>query len=207
MSHRPVRLAWSVLATLIVAGCAAPPVAEPPPSAPEAPPPAPMVERPAPVAAPAPVPAPARTAPSDLSILETILTRVASDSGVQISRTSTGALQLRATGDTSFASASAVLSPRFRDFLQQLANGLTTYPSLATKVTGHTDSVGDAQLNDKLSTARANATITQLVNLGVPAARLVGEGKGQREPIASNDTPEGRAANRRVDLLIIELGG
>ena len=86
-----------------------------------------------------------------------------------------------------------------------LANGLQTYSSLSTKVSGHTDSTGDAQLNDKLSEARANATINRLVSLGVPATRLLAEGKGQREPIASNDSAEGRAANRRVDLLIIDL--
>ena len=204
MSRRLVSPVWTVLAAALIAGCAAPPPAAPPPPV-EAPPPAPApVERPPEPPAP---PAPVRTAPSSLSTLETILTRVAGDSGVQISRTPTGALLLRATGDTSFATASAVLSPRFKDFLQQLANGLSTYTDLATKVSGHTDSVGDAALNDKLSTARANATINHLVGLGVPAARLVGEGKGQREPVASNDTPEGRATNRRVDLLIIELGG
>lgn len=206
MSRRPVVLAWSACAVLLAAGCATPPpAAEPPPPAHAAATPAPS-----PAAAPvpqAPEPVPERTAPSSLALLETILTRVGGDSGVQISRTSTGALLLRATGDAAFGTASAVLSPRFRNFLQQLANGLVTYPTLATKVSGHTDSVGDAQLNDKLSAARANATIAHLVSLGVPASRLVGEGKGSREPIASNDTAEGRADNRRVDLLIIELGG
>lgn len=204
MSRHPAVLAWTACAVLLAAGCATPPPpAEPAPPVRAAPAPAPP---PAPSPVPAAEPVPERSAPSSLALLETILTRVGGDSGVQISRTSTGALLLRATGDAAFGTASAVLSPRFRNFLQQLANGLGTYPTLATKVSGHTDSVGDAQLNDKLSAARANATIAYLVSLGVPASRLVSEGKGSREPIAGNDTAEGRAANRRVDLLIIELG-
>ena len=114
---------------------------------------------------------------------------------------------LRATGDTAFASGSSSLRPDFTDFLKQLANGLQTYNNLSMRVTGHTDNTGAAQLNDKLSEARAVSTINFLVSQGVPAGRLLAEGRGQNEPIASNDTAEGRAANRRVDMLIIELGG
>ena len=195
----PATAAVFVLAALV--GC----VSQPPAPAPVAPPPvaaaAPVAPVPAAAAAPAAAPAPV----SELVELESVLNRVAGDSGVSISRTPTGALLIRATGDAAFGTASAVPSPRFNDFLQQLANGLGTYTHLSAKVTGHTDSVGNAALNDRLSTNRANATINRLIALGVPSARLVGEGKGQREPIASNDTAEGRAANRRVDVLVIEL--
>jgi outer membrane protein OmpA-like peptidoglycan-associated protein len=138
-------------------------------------------------------------------MLETILNRLAGDKGVKIERTSTGALLLRATGDTAFAPGSSSLSPRFGDFLRQLANGLQTYSTLSVKVTGHTDSTGDAQLNDRLSAARAAAAVNALVREGVASNRLLSEGKGQSEPIASNDSAEGRATNRRVDMLIIDL--
>lgn len=196
----------AVIATL--AGCAAPP---PAPSAPPPPPAVAPAPARAPAAAPAPAPRPAAApvapaAPSSLDTLETILNRVSGDSGVKIERTSTGAMLLRATGDTAFASGSSALSPRFVDFLQQLANGLQTYTSLSAKVSGHTDSVGDATLNDRLSAARAQATVQRLTSLGVPANRLLAEGKGQGEPIAGNDTAEGRAANRRVDILVIDTG-
>lgn len=198
----------ALLALAVLAGCAAPP------PAPSAPPPPTMAPSPAPAPVAAPTPAPrapvaapvAPAAPSSLDTLETILNRVSGDSGVKIERTPTGALLLRATGDTAFTSGSSALSPRFVDFLQQLSNGLLTYGSLSAKVSGHTDSVGDATLNDRLSSARAQATVQRLTSLGVPANRLLAEGKGQREPIASNDSPEGRAANRRVDVLIIETG-
>lgn len=200
MRGRSALYALSALVAALAAGCAAPPPATPPAAAP-APAAAPVPARPAPVEA-----APAR-GPSAVSLVETILTRVGGDSDVQISRTPTGALLLRATGDASFATASSTLSPQFRGFLQQLANALLTYPALATKVVGHTDSTGDDALNVRLSEARAQATINHLVSLGVPQSRLLSEGKGSSEPIASNDTPEGRASNRRVDLLIIEAGG
>lgn len=200
------RSAWLLFAAM--AGCASPPPNEP---SPPPPPPAPRAAAPAVAPAPAqiapaaPVSAPAQpAAPSSVDTLETILKRVSDDSGIKISRTSTGALLVLATGDTSFNTGSATLSPRFNQFLQQLANALSTYGDLTAKVTGHTDSSGDAQLNDRLSSARAQATINRLVGLGISANRLLGEGKGQREPIASNDTAEGRAANRRVELLIIE---
>lgn len=200
------RLAGLLCAAL--AGCAAPPPTQPSPPPPTyAPaPPAPMVApaRPAP---PAPSTAPQPVAaPTSVDTLETILKRVSDDSGVQISRTSTGALLIRATGDNAFNTGSSALSARFSHFLQQLANGLSTYDSLTAKVSGHTDSSGDAQLNERLSEARAQATINRLVSLGVPATRLLGEGKGSREPIAGNDTAEGRAANRRVELLVIDPG-
>ncbi|MEO8279676.1 MAG: OmpA family protein [Ideonella sp.] len=152
-----------------------------------------------------PAPAAAPMAPSSIGTLETILKRVAGDKDVQITRTSTGALLMRATGDTAFRTGSSSLTPAFSDFLKQLANGLQTYGHLSMKVTGHTDNTGDAQLNEKLSEARAASTINFLVSQGVGANRMLAEGKGQADPIASNDTAEGRASNRRVDMLIIEL--
>lgn len=197
--------ALALAAALALAGCAVPPSEPAAPMSKPAGPTRPAAPQ-APQAAPA-KPAPPRTAaaPSSLGTLETILNRVAGDKDVKISRTSTGALLLRATGDTAFNSGSAALTQRFMDFLRQLANGLQTYPDLSMKVTGHTDSTGDAQLNNKLSEARAASTINYLVSQGVSASRLLAEGKGQSDPIASNDTAEGRADNRRVDMLIIEI--
>ncbi|WP_418321010.1 OmpA family protein [Piscinibacter sakaiensis] len=191
-------------AALALAGCETPPAKAPAATAPPAAAPAraPAMAAPAPSR---PATAAPQPAPSSIGMLETILKRLASDKGVSITRTSTGALLLRATGDTSFNTGSAALSPSFMDFLRQLANGLQTYSNLSMKVTGHTDNTGDAQLNDKLSEARAAATINFLVKEGVPASRMLSEGKGQSDPIASNDTAEGRASNRRVDMLIIEL--
>lgn len=192
-------------AALALAGCAAPqqrPSAPPAAAAPSAA--AQPAAGPAAVTRPAAAAA-APAAPTAVNMLETILTRLAGDKGVRSERTATGALLLRATGDTAFDTGSSNLSPRFTDFLRQLANGLQSYPTLSMKVTGHTDSTGDAQLNQRLSEARAAATTNFLVREGVPANRMLGEGKGQSEPIASNDTAAGRASNRRVDMMIIEV--
>jgi outer membrane protein OmpA-like peptidoglycan-associated protein len=69
-------------------------------------------------------------------------------------------------------------------------------------VEGHTDNVGPLDYNQMLSTARANAVADALVARGVPAARIKTRGIAFAEPIASNATPEGRALNRRVEILV-----
>lgn len=205
MKHLHMNRLLGLGTAVAIAGCASP---QPPAPAGAAMSTTASASRPVPVAPIAGTASPAAAAPAaatPLNMLETILTRLAGDKGVTIARGPTGALQLRATGDTAFGTGSASLNPRFTDFLRQLASGLQTYPTLSMKVTGHTDGTGDAQLNQRLSEARAAATIQFLVREGVAAQRLLAEGKGQSEPIASNDSPQGRASNRRVDMLIIEL--
>ncbi|MFN7056866.1 OmpA family protein [Hyphomonas sp.] len=71
------------------------------------------------------------------------------------------------------------------------------------RVTGHTDSTGSASLNEALSLDRAKAVRAALIHRGVPAGRLVAEGRGAAEPVADNTTAEGRARNRRIELRII----
>ena len=67
---------------------------------------------------------------------------------------------------------------------------------------GHTDSQGDAAYNQRLSERRAQAVQSYLVSRGVNPARMVAYGQGETQPIASNDTASGRAANRRVELRV-----
>jgi len=69
--------------------------------------------------------------------------------------------------------------------------------------TGHTDGVGSDAYNKKLSLARAEAVKTYMVSQGVSADKIRVEGKGKSNPIASNDTEEGRAKNRRVEITLI----
>lgn len=73
-------------------------------------------------------------------------------------------------------------------------------PTIKIKVQGHTDSIGSEQYNLDLSPKRADAVRDYLIKRGVGADRLIAKGLGESVPIATNDTPEGRAENRRVEF-------
>lgn len=85
--------------------------------------------------------------------------------------------------------------------LREAATTLKENPQVKVIVEGHTDSKGTDAYNQRLSMRRANAVKDYLVKLGVAATRLTAQGKGESQPVASNDTDEGRAENRRVELL------
>ncbi len=84
--------------------------------------------------------------------------------------------------------------------LDVAAEQLGNCPNVAVRVEGNTDSVGTDAYNMGLSERRANAVLNHLADRGVPASRLTAIGYGESQPIASNDTDEGRALNRRVEL-------
>jgi outer membrane protein OmpA-like peptidoglycan-associated protein len=103
-----------------------------------------------------------------------------------------------------FDTASSVLKPDSEPAIDEIVKLLTSNPALKVGIVGHTDMVGDAASNLKLSMARAQAVISALVTKhGITAARLVAFGAGPWAPVASNDTDEGRAKNRRVELVKI----
>lgn len=81
---------------------------------------------------------------------------------------------------------------------------LNAYPSTEVRLEGHTDSVGDAEDNKKLSQDRADAVKDRMVRDGIDANRLSTTGYGQEKPVASNDTEEGRAQNRRLELVVVK---
>lgn len=87
--------------------------------------------------------------------------------------------------------------------IQSLASSLNQYPGTDIKVIGHTDSRGTEQYNMNLSEKRAAAVKAYAVSQGVPPSRLITIGKGFSEPIADNATDAGRAANRRVEIVIV----
>jgi outer membrane protein OmpA-like peptidoglycan-associated protein len=87
--------------------------------------------------------------------------------------------------------------------LKKLAVSLQNNPQTNILVVGHTDSTGTASHNMDLSIRRAGAVKSYLAAAGVDGSRLSTEGKGETEPIADNRTPEGRAQNRRVEIVII----
>lgn len=96
----------------------------------------------------------------------------------------------------------ADVKPESKPSLEQIAKLLAQNPSLNLKVVGHTDMTGSMDANMKLSQARGEAVVQALISqYGVTAARLQGYGVGPLAPVASNDTNEGRAKNRRVELV------
>lgn len=97
----------------------------------------------------------------------------------------------------------ASLKPEFKQNLEIMSTALTMrYPSARLTVEGHTDSIGTKQYNQQLSDERAKAVGAFLSTHGVDAKRIITRGLGGVAPVASNDTPEGREQNRRVDLVI-----
>ena len=103
-----------------------------------------------------------------------------------------------------FDTASSVLKPDSEPAITEIAKLLTDKPTLKVYIVGHTDMVGDAASNVKLSQARAQSVITALVSKhGIVASRLIPFGTGPYAPVATNLTDEGRAKNRRVELVQI----
>ncbi len=88
--------------------------------------------------------------------------------------------------------------------LEKLRDLLVKNPKIRIEISGHTDNTGGEAMNIKLSEQRAKAIYDYLVQSGIPASRLAYKGYGFRKPIASNDTEEGRAQNRRTEIKIIE---
>lgn len=106
-------------------------------------------------------------------------------------------------GSVLFASGQSTLLPIAEDKLARVAEVLQQQdPSKKIVVEGHTDSVGTDADNAKLSQSRADAVRTFLVTKGVESDRISAVGKGESQPIADNKTPEGRANNRRVEIII-----
>jgi outer membrane protein OmpA-like peptidoglycan-associated protein len=90
-----------------------------------------------------------------------------------------------------------------RENLEELAPTLIKYEDTDVLVLGHTDSVGSDAYNETLSEKRANAVDNFLVSRGVASARLDSEGYGETDPVASNETEEGRQLNRRVEIVVV----
>jgi outer membrane protein OmpA-like peptidoglycan-associated protein len=95
------------------------------------------------------------------------------------------------------------LKPESTVELDKLLEFLQKNPSLNIEVSGHTDNVGSDQHNLELSQNRANAVVTYLVNHGIVKARIIAKGYGKTVPVDTNDTPAGRASNRRTEFKVL----
>jgi OOP family OmpA-OmpF porin len=97
----------------------------------------------------------------------------------------------------------ATLKPESMGTINKICSLLKKQPSLKFEIGGHTDNSGGSQHNKELSQKRADAVKDELVKLGIDGSRLTARGFGDTKPIDSNDTPEGRANNRRVEFVKI----
>jgi outer membrane protein OmpA-like peptidoglycan-associated protein len=120
-----------------------------------------------------------------------------------ISVTNTGQyLIVNMPQDLLFATDSAALRGDLTRDIKTVASSLLKYPNSKIEVIGHTDNTGSAAYNQDLSQRRAVSVANILRESGVPNSRVVAFGRGEDAPIASNLTPEGRAQNRRVEIII-----
>lgn len=103
-----------------------------------------------------------------------------------------------------FASGSAKIDGTSGTEVDNLAAILKAYPEVKIQVTGYTDSTGDAAKNMQLSTQRANAVKARLMGQNIAGNRIMTKGLGSADPVASNDTKEGQAQNRRIEVTIVK---
>ncbi|HFD05301.1 MAG TPA: flagellar motor protein MotB, partial [Firmicutes bacterium] len=103
-----------------------------------------------------------------------------------------------------FDSGSARIRPSSYPILDKVVKTLEEYPDITVEIQGHTDSVGSAENNLRLSFARANAVKAYLVQMGISPSRLIARGYGESMPIAPNTTRAGRARNRRIEFVVIK---
>ncbi len=96
----------------------------------------------------------------------------------------------------------SALSESAKKSLKDFASKMTDMPDTDITIWGHTDNTGSAAVNERLSLERANAVKSYLNSLGIANSRMESAGKSYNEPVASNDTKEGRAQNRRVEVYI-----
>ena len=97
----------------------------------------------------------------------------------------------------------AAIKPESNVQLANIAEILRAFPAVKIKIGGYTDNTGDAAANQVLSADRATAVKKALIGMGIDAGRIEAEGYGSAYPVASNDTPEGRQQNRRIDIRVI----
>jgi len=125
--------------------------------------------------------------------------------GVEVTRPSESEITVNLTNEVLFDFNSSGLRFESRETLRELATNFQRYPDEMITIEGHTDSVGSDESNQRLSEERAGNVRDFLVDHGVSPSRISALGFGATRPRASNDTPEGRQMNRRVEIHIHEV--
>lgn len=124
--------------------------------------------------------------------------------GIDVVRTQDNQIKVQIPSDAGFDVGRAAVKPQLAGVLDKFAQGMREHATTQIRIIGHTDSTGSDAINNPLSFERAAATRDYLVARGVAANRISIDGRGSREPIASNSTDSGRAQNRRVEIYVAE---
>jgi outer membrane protein OmpA-like peptidoglycan-associated protein len=124
--------------------------------------------------------------------------------GVAVTQTADNQLKLNIPSDISFDTGHANIKPNMQPILDQFAQGLSSQPNTEVRIIGHTDSTGSDAINNPLSVNRAASARDYLVSRGVATRQIQIDGRGEREPIADNNTDAGRAKNRRIEIFLAE---
>jgi outer membrane protein OmpA-like peptidoglycan-associated protein len=135
---------------------------------------------------------------------EEALRRQTEGTGIEVQRVG-DQIALNMPSGITFDVNSAAIKGDFYGPLDQVSTTLMEYPKTAIDVVGHASSDGDDTYNQTLSERRANSVSSYLMNSGVQAVRLNSFGMGETQPIADNSTQAGRAANRRVEILLTPI--
>lgn len=135
---------------------------------------------------------------------EAQLRRATAGTGIDISRDG-DVIKLNLPDGVTFDFNKTDIKPQFYPALNTIASTLREYNQTIVEVSGHTDSIGTDAVNQRISEQRANAVASYLMAQGVQRERFEIIGMGERFPIASNDTEQGRALNRRVEIRLLPL--
>lgn len=135
---------------------------------------------------------------------EAELRRQTAGTGIDVSRDG-DIIKLNLPDNVTFDFGKADLKPQFFPALNNVASTLAQYNQTIVEVAGHTDSIGSAEVNQRLSEQRANSVGNYLIGQGLMRERFEIIGLGKNHPIASNETEAGRAQNRRVEIRVLPL--
>ena len=124
--------------------------------------------------------------------------------GIGVTQTQDNRLKLDIPSDISFDTGRADISRNFAPVLDRFANSLRDNQNTDVRIVGHTDNTGSDAINNPLSMDRAASTRNSLTSRGISGSRIQVEGRGSYEPIASNNTSDGRSRNRRVEIFVGE---
>ncbi|MES2670126.1 MAG: OmpA family protein [Pseudomonadota bacterium] len=135
---------------------------------------------------------------------EADLRRRTAGTGIEVTRDG-DVIKLNLPDGVTFDFGKANLKPQFHPALDQVAASMAEYNQTIVEISGHTDSVGSDEANQRLSEQRAGSVSNYLAGKGLVRERFEVVGMGERYPVASNDTDSGRAVNRRVEIRVVPL--